>query len=39
MGIGLYLTRQIAAGQGGYIRVKSAPGQGSTFSLYLPREA
>ena len=39
LGIGLYLTRQIAAGQGGYIRVKSAPGQGSTFSLYLPREA
>lgn len=38
LGIGLYLTRQIAAGQGGYIRVKSAPGQGSTFSLYLPRE-
>ena len=39
LGIGLYLTRQIAAGQGGYIRVKSAPGQGSIFSLYLPREA
>ena len=39
LGIGLYLTRQIASGQGGYIRVKSAPGQGSTFSLYLPREA
>ena len=38
LGIGLYLTRQIAAGQGGYVRVQSAPGQGSTFSLYLPRE-
>lgn len=37
LGIGLYLTRQIAAGQGGYIRVKSSPGQGSIFSLYLPR--
>ena len=37
LGIGLYLTRQIAAGQGGYVRVKSAPGQGSTFLLYLPR--
>lgn len=37
LGIGLYLARQIAAGQGGYIRVKSAPGQGSVFSLYLPR--
>lgn len=37
VGIGLYLTRQIAAGQGGYVKVKSTPGQGSTFSLYLPR--
>lgn len=37
LGIGLYLTRQIAAGQGGYVRVKSALGQGSTFLLYLPR--
>ena len=39
VGIGLYLTRQIAAGQGGYVKVNSAPGQGSVFSLYLPREA
>lgn len=38
LGIGLYLARQITAGQGGYIRVRSAPGQGSTFSLYLPRQ-
>ena len=38
LGIGLYLARQIVAGQGGYIRVRSAPGQGSTFSLYLPRQ-
>ena len=38
LGIGLYLTRQIAVGQGGYVRVKSAPGAGSTFGLYLPRE-
>ena len=37
VGIGLYLTRQIAAGQGGYVRVNSAPGQGSRFSLYLPQ--
>lgn len=39
LGIGLYLARQIAAGQGGYIRVRSTPGQGSTFSLYLQRQA
>lgn len=38
VGIGLYLTRQIAASQGGYVRANSAPGKGSTFSLYLPRE-
>lgn len=37
VGVGLYLVRQIAEGQGGYIKVNSAPGGGSTFSLYLPR--
>ena len=37
VGIGLYLVRQIAAGQGGYTKVHSAPGEGSTFSLFLPR--
>ncbi len=37
VGIGLYLTRQIAAEQGGYVKVSSASGQGSTFSLFLPR--
>lgn len=38
VGIGLYLTRQIAAGQGGYLKVSSAPGAGSTFSLFLPKK-
>ena len=38
VGIGLYLTRQIAEKQGGYVKVESKPGQGSTFSLCLPRE-
>ena len=33
VGIGLYLTRQIAEKQGGYVKVESAPGKGSTFSL------
>ena len=37
VGIGLYLVRQIAEGQGGFVKVRSQPGQGSTFSLYLPR--
>lgn len=37
VGIGLYLVRQIAAGQEGYVKVVSTPGKGSTFSLFLPR--
>ena len=37
VGIGLYLTRQIAEGQGGYVKASSRPGRGSCFSLYLPR--
>ena len=37
VGIGLYLARQIAEGQGGYLKVFSQPGKGATFSLYLPR--
>lgn len=38
VGIGLYLVRQITAGQGGYVKVVSSPGEGSTFSIFLPRE-
>lgn len=37
VGIGLYLTRQIVEKQGGYVKVQSRPGKGSTFSLFLPR--
>lgn len=37
VGIGLYLTRKIAEKQGGYVKVESMPGKGSTFSLFLPR--
>lgn len=37
VGIGLYLTRQIAEQQGGYVKVKSAPGNGSSFALFVPR--
>ena len=36
VGIGLYLVRSIAQEQGGYVKVSSKPGKGSTFSLYLP---
>ena len=38
VGIGLYLTRQMIEKQDGYVKVESAPGKGSTFSLFLPRE-
>ncbi len=37
VGIGLYLTRQIAEKQGGYVKVESIVGKESTFSLFLPR--
>lgn len=36
VGLGLYLAREIATAQGGYIRVISQKGKGSTFSLFLP---
>ncbi len=39
VGIGLYLTRQIITGQGGYMKVASVLGDGATFSIFLPREA
>ena len=37
IGIGLYLAREIITMQGGYIKVTSAVGNGSTFSVFLPR--
>lgn len=37
IGIGLYLAREIVTRQGGYIKVTSAEGRGSTFSVLLPR--
>ena len=37
VGIGLYLAREIVARQGGYIKVTSEVGRGSTFSVLLPR--
>lgn len=37
VGIGLYMTRQILAEEGGYLKLTSVPGEGSTFSLFLPR--
>ena len=39
VGIGLYLSRQILSGEGGYIKVSSLYGQGSVFSVFLPKSA
>lgn len=38
VGIGLYLARQIIAGENGYIKVTSKKGEGSSFFVYLPVE-
>lgn len=37
VGIGLYLSRQIVEGQGGYITAESHIGKGSVFKIFLPR--
>lgn len=35
VGLGLYLAREIIAGQGGYIKVASLVGEGTMFSVFL----
>ena len=38
VGIGLYLAREIISMEGGYIKVKSKPGVGSEFLVYLKKK-
>lgn len=39
VGIGLYLAREIISRENGYIRLSSAPGKGSVFTVCLPAAA
>jgi signal transduction histidine kinase len=36
LGLGLYISRQLATSHGGHLTVQSTPGQGANFSLTLP---
>jgi signal transduction histidine kinase len=37
-GLGLSVVKEIAEAHGGRVRVRSAPGEGATFTLVLPLE-
>lgn len=39
LGVGLYISNQIALRHGGHLRVRSAHGEGSTFTCVLPLKA
>lgn len=38
VGIGLFLAREIISMEGGYVKLQSEVGKGTTFSVYLPKE-
>lgn len=37
VGLGLYIVRQVARAHGGEVEVHSAPGEGTSFTVHLPR--
>jgi two-component system NtrC family sensor kinase len=37
LGLGLYISRKIVEDHGGHIDVESHPGEGATFTVWLPR--
>ena len=37
VGIGLHLAREIVSGEGGYIKLDSGVGEGTEFSVFLPK--
>lgn len=39
VGLGLYLSREIISREGGYIKLTSKAGEGSVFSIFLPKAA
>jgi signal transduction histidine kinase len=37
-GLGLAIVQHVVAAHGGEVRLESAPGEGSRFTLLIPRE-